>query len=159
MADWSSQLDKLMRASAGERNPSEWYKKSECWDDIKSRLPKFADPLPQELSYAKAGDGAASAMMPEAGTISSEDYERIARCMTISSSIWLEISEKGKNAQIIHWRVAGICQTLAGYAAGGWQRKPSAKQAKPALNAALAVERAGLVNVGLDVQATNADQA
>lgn len=158
VADWAPQLDTLMRTSAGQRNPSEWYKKSDCWDDIKSKLPKLADPLPQELSYAKAGDATANAMMLEAGTISSEDYERIARCMTISSSTWLEVSEKGKNAQIIHWRVAGICQTLAGYAAGGWQRKPSAKQAKPALDAALAVERAGLVNVGLDVQASSAGQ-
>lgn len=154
ISQWASQLDTLMRASAGQRNPSEWYKKSDCWDDIKTKLPKLVDPLPQELSYAKSDGVTAAAMMPEVGAVSVEDYERIARCMTISSSVWLEVSEKGKNAQIIHWKVAGICQTLAGYAAGGWQRKPSAKQARPALDAVLAVERAGLVNAGLDMQGT-----
>jgi hypothetical protein len=41
--------------------------------------------------------------------------------------------------------VAGICRSVAGYAAGGWQKKPSAKQAKPALEAYLAVQRAGLL--------------
>lgn len=153
IAEWAPQLDVLMRTSAGQKNPSEWYKKSDCWDDIKTRLPKLADPLPPELSYAKVDGDAVNAMMPEAGAVSGEDYERIARCMTIPSSVWLEVSEKGKNAQIIHWKVAGICQTLASYAAGGWQRKPSAKQARPALDAALAVERAGLVNAGLDVPA------
>lgn len=159
IAEWAPQLDALMRTSAGQKNPSEWYKKSDCWDDIKTKLPKFSDPLPPELSYAKTDGGAANAMMPEAGAVSGEDYERIARCMAIPSSVWLEVSEKGKNAQIIHWRVAGICQTLAGYAAGGWQRKPSPKQARPALDAALAVERAGLVNAGLDAQASSTDQS
>jgi hypothetical protein len=44
-------------------------------------------------------------------------------------------------------KVAGICRTLAGYAAGGWDRKPSAKQAKPALDAFRAAEEAGIVKV------------
>jgi hypothetical protein len=52
--------------------------------------------------------------------------------------------------------VAGICRTIAAYAAGGWERKVSAKQAKPALEAFLKVEGAGLLSNGRDI-ATAAD--
>lgn len=159
ITDWAPKLDTIMRDSAGQRNPSEWFKKAECWRDIQRQLPALADPLPPELSYSTAGsesDGA-TAMMPM-GTHSAIDYGRIERCMQISSALWMEVAERGQQTATIHWRVAGICRTLAGYAAGGWQRKPSAKQAKPALEAVLAVERAGLVNVGVFNQADEGDQ-
>jgi hypothetical protein len=142
IADWALQLDQLMRASAGQRNPSEWFKKADCWKEIQTLLPSFSDPLPPELSFSGL-DGSDSIADP--GTHSVVDYERIARSMQISSAVWLEVAERGQKTQTIHWKVAGICRTLAGYAAGGWERKPSAKQAKHALDAYLAVERAGLI--------------
>jgi hypothetical protein len=71
----------------------------------------------------------------------------IERCMKIKSSTWMEVAELGSKAGLFHWKVAGICRTLAGYAAGGWDRKPSAKQAKPALEALRAAEEAGIVKV------------
>lgn len=37
-----------------------------------------------------------------------------------SGPTWLEIAGRGQRAGLIHWRVAGICRTLAGYAVGGW---------------------------------------
>ncbi|MDN7915345.1 AIPR family protein [Burkholderia cepacia] len=143
IVDWAPQLDRLMRSSAGQRNPSEWFKKADCWKEIQTQLPPFSDPLPPELSYSGSDDS--GSIMPDPGTHSVVDYERIARSMQISSAIWMEVAERGQKTGTIHWKVAGICRTLAGYAAGGWERKPSAKQAKHALDAYLAVERAGLV--------------
>lgn len=160
IVDWAPQVDSLMRAAAGQRNPSEWFKKPDCWKEIQGKLPVLADPLPPEFSYAK-GDGMAEGdlfMVPAVGTHSVADYERIARCMKISSSIWMEVAERGQKAGTIHWKVAGICRTLASYAAGGWERKPSAKQAKPALEAALAVERAGLVSLDVSTKASEGGQ-
>jgi hypothetical protein len=66
--------------------------------------------------------------------------------MEISGAIWLEVAERGQRAGVIHWKVAGICRTLAGYAAGGWERKPSAKQAKPALEAFASAAQADLLS-------------
>lgn len=153
IADWAPQLDGLLRESAGQLNPSEWFKKADCWKDIQGRLPALSDPLPPEFSYSMAQGGVP--MMPAGGgSHSVADYERIARCMQISGAIWLEIAERGKRTNTIHWKVAGICSTLAGYATGGWERKPSVKQAKHALEAAFAVERAGLVNAGLGAYTT-----
>ena len=154
--EWAPQLDTLLRQSAGQRNPSEWFKKADCWKEIQSHLPALTDPLPSELSYSKV-DGDIS-MMPR-GTHSVADYERIARCMQIPGAIWLEIAERGQKTGTLHWKVAGICRTVAGYAAGGWERKPSAKQAKFALDAARAAERAGLVDAGLGAAADDSDQA
>jgi len=144
---WAPKIDAAMRQSAGQRNPSEWYKKEGCWKEIQEQLPLLTEPLPPELSYSGADDTSA---IVRAGSVSVVDYDRIARCMAVPSAIWLEVAERGKKAGIIHWKVAGICTTLASYAAGGWERKPSAKQAKPALEALLAVERVGLVKSGLD---------
>lgn len=139
---WTPKLDAAMRTSAGQRNPSEWYKKEECWDDIREGIPSLADPLPPELSYAPVGDATTFAPV---GTRSAADFDRIEQCMKIDSGTWLAVAEKGSQAGLIHWKVAGICRTLAGYAAGGWLKKPSAKQAKPALEALQRVAEEGLL--------------
>ncbi len=155
-ADWAQQLNVALRETAGQRNPSEWFKKPDCWREIQAQLPALVDPLPPELSYSKA-DGELI-MVPATGTHSVADYERIARCMTISGAAWLEVAERGQKAGIIHWKVAGICRTMAQYAAGGWDRKPSAKQAKPALDAVMAAETAGLLTSSSGLLA-NAEEA
>jgi hypothetical protein len=141
---WAPQIDSALRASAGQRNPSEWYKKEDCWTALRSALPLLSEPLPPELSFHD--DSNPDAIAPRSNGVSVEDYDRIARCMEISGALWLEIAERGQRAGIIHWKVAGICRTLAGYAAGGWERKPSAKQAKPALEAFKAADEADLLS-------------
>ncbi|MBG0794462.1 AIPR family protein [Methylocystis sp. H62] len=159
IADWAPKLDAVMRSSAGQKNPSEWFKKADCWKEIQTQLPAFTDPLPPELSFEKTdAGGGRGTMLPSAGEHSVADYERIAHCMLIPSSVWMEVAERGQKTGTVHWKVAGICRTLAGYAAGGWERKPSPKQAKPALEAVLAAKRAGLVDAGLEVQETVPDQ-
>jgi len=144
---WAPAMDAAMRASAGQLNPSEWYKKEACWAGLQDVLPPLADPLPLELTYSDAAGGHAGAAPAGAG-VSAADYERIARCMEISGTTWLEVAERGQQSGVIHWKVAGICRSIASYAAGGWQKKPSAKQAKPALDAYRLVERGGLLNRG-----------
>ncbi|MDZ5698641.1 AIPR family protein [Chelativorans sp. M5D2P16] len=150
---WAPAIDAALRESAGQRNPSEWFKKEECWTLLRERLPALSDPLPAELSYV-AENGNRSETAP---AVSVEDYDRIARCMEINGATWLEIAELGQRAGIIHWKVAGICRTLASYAAGGWERKPSAKQAKPALDAYRNVERAGIIS-GSQASSENVEQ-
>ncbi len=151
IADWAPRLDALMRKSAGQKNPSEWYKKADCWKEIQNELPSLTDPIPPEFSFTKRdgkADGSAP-MLPISDGHSAADYERIERCMRISTATWMEVAERGQKTGTIHWKTAGICRTLAQYAAGEWERKPSPKQAKYALEAAVAVERAGHVAVGL----------
>ena len=147
---WAPQIDKLLRQSAGQKNPSEWFKKEDCWLDIANRLPALSEPLPPELTYSGAGDTIASSS-PRAHTVA--DYERIEQCMRLDATTWLEVAERGQKAGVVHWKVAAICRTLASYAAGGWDKKPSAKQARPALEAFQACERAGVVGTGTAAEA------
>jgi hypothetical protein len=143
---WAPLIDDALRESAGQRNPSEWYKKEECWTGLRDHLPRLAEPLPPELSYS--GTGPALDTHTVFPGVSLVDYDRIAQCMAVSGAIWLEVAERGQRAKLFHWKVAGICRTLATYAAGGWERKPSAKQAKPALEALRSVELAGILSPG-----------
>ena len=46
---WSVAIDKALRRSAGERMPSEWAKKVECWDSLKEMTLETPTPLPPEL--------------------------------------------------------------------------------------------------------------
>lgn len=145
---WAPQMDTAMRQSAGQRNPSEWYKKEDCWKELQTQLPTLMDPLPPELSYLQgpSEEGAIAPRVNDSPTVSAADYDRIATCMSVSSATWMEAAERGQQTGTIHWKMAGICRTLAGYAAGGWIRKPSAKQAKHALDALHAARTAGLVS-------------
>ena len=142
---WAPVVDTELRHTAGQRNPGEWFKKEDCWKAIKDALPPVDDPLPPELSrfataaQDRAGGGAASPLL------SAEDFARVSRCMEISSTRWLETAELGQQTGTIHWKVAGICRTLASYAAGGWVKKPSPSQARPALAALKAAEDAGIL--------------
>ena len=140
---WATQMDKLLRQSAGQRNPSEWFKKQDCWLDIMTKLPALSDPLPAELSYSDAS-GTQDVIQRETAEHTVADYDRISQCMNVTATTWLEVAERGQKAGVVHWRVAGICRTLASYSAGGWEKRPSAKQARPALEAFQACERAGL---------------
>jgi hypothetical protein len=149
---WAPQMDAVMRQSAGQRNPSEWYKKEECWKELQTKLPAVTDPLPPELSYMQGGDekGGGTSRLDDISPVSVADYERIAACMAIGSAAWMEAAERGQQTKTIHWKIAGICRTLASYAAGGWQKKPSVKQAKHALDAMRAVRNAGLLTKDVD---------
>lgn len=141
---WAPQINVLLRTTAGQRNPGEWFKKEDCWNEIRDKLPALTDPLPPEL--VNAGTATTSGASGSVQELSAEDFERVRRCMEIPSLDWLEAAERGQQSQTIHWRTAGICRTLASYAAGGWQRKPSAKQARYALEAVNAVRQAGLLD-------------
>jgi hypothetical protein len=54
----------------------------------------------------------------------------IARCLEVDAETWFKIQLWGsETGRLAEWQ-CGIANTLAGYAAGGWRRKPSEKQAK-----------------------------
>lgn len=146
---WAPQIDTLLRRSAGQKNPSEWFKKEECWLDTMNRLPSLSDPLPPELSFVGVADGDEAAVaQPRAHSVA--DYERIEQCMGVKAATWLEVAERGYRAGLVHWKVAAICRTIASYAAGGWDKKPSPRQAKPALEAFHACQNAGVVILAID---------
>jgi hypothetical protein len=133
--EWSHIVDALVRETAGGRMPTEWAKKEECWEAVRSRMPKPPSELPPELLHQTvrtlAGVGPTKANLQ----LSAEDYALIQKTMELDAGTLLEISETGKRDGLLHWKVAAICQTVATYAAGGWSKRPSAKQCRVVMDA------------------------
>ena len=46
---WAPKIDVVLRKSAGQLNPSEWFKKEGCWQAVKDELPNFTGRIPAEL--------------------------------------------------------------------------------------------------------------
>lgn len=143
LTEWGPQIDQALRASVGSRNPTEWFKKEDCWTEVRGHLPAFTDPLPAELIGATKGGGGASAAS-DRPALQVADYDRIDECMRVPSAMWIATAEAGQRSGVLHFKLAGICMTLANYAAGGWARRPSVKQAKHGLGCVAKVRAAGL---------------
>lgn len=140
---WAPLIDTTLRASVGSRNPTEWFKKEDCWADVRTGLPALSDPLPIELTGAPAAADIVASQSPASG-LNVADYARIEECMRVPSSVWVATAEAGQRSGVLHFKLAGICMTLANYAAGGWSRRPSIKQAKHGLESIAKVRAAGL---------------
>jgi hypothetical protein len=50
---WAPKIDGILRQSAGQLNPSEWFKKEACWQAVKEALPRVSGALPSELDLKK----------------------------------------------------------------------------------------------------------
>lgn len=132
---WSHHLDNLLRSSAGAKMPTEWAKKKECWNAIRQDFPSASDPLPPEISGSMAGTCGDGSSAPSGPALSPSDLELVRRVMKLSAEKILKIGEKGRQSGLLHWKVAAICQTVASYAAGSWQRRPSVKQSRIVIDA------------------------
>lgn len=114
------------------RHLGESFKSQACWDYIRSLHFEVPPALERELTTSALNDrptgtwgnsGRAPALRPA-------DHNNVARCMELSETQWLAIAKWGQEAgQLASWQ-RGIARTLAAYAAEGWSKPPSQKQAK-----------------------------
>jgi hypothetical protein len=145
--DWAPQIDRELRRSAGSKMPSEWAKKAECWEAVRDLTLELPQPLPPEMQvqFAAANShGNRSTRRNE--DLTREDLELIEKCRRIDAATWFRVAQWGRRSKVIHWRVAGIAKTVGEYAIGGWERSPSAKQAKWAMEAYQTAESAGALS-------------
>jgi hypothetical protein len=106
----------------------------------------FPDPLPPELRFQSARPSANSSKSATCTEgLSREDLELIDRCRRIDAVTWFKIAQWGTKSKALHWKVSGIAKTVGEYAVGGWERSPSAKQAKWAMEAYKTAEEAGVL--------------
>ncbi|MCB1503607.1 MAG: AIPR family protein [Anaerolineales bacterium] len=132
---WAHSADAVLRSTAGARMPTEWAKKPDCWEALREAVPALPHNLPPELMSQGAAMGTTSSVRGTAPPLTAEDLMQIARVREIDATKWLQIANWGKrNRQT--YRLAGIAATLAQYAADGWTRNASIKQAKWALELA-----------------------
>jgi len=128
LRSWSHGVNAGILESARGRNVTEWCKKEQCWDHVRALALEFPAVLPREIQSAPDG-GTGSAGSP-ADALSHEDLENIDRCRQVDGATWLSIHGWGSRTGLLKSWQAGIAHTLAGYAANGWSRAPSPKQAR-----------------------------
>jgi hypothetical protein len=134
LVDWLPRTAQQLLESAGAKNPGEWFKSEQCWHQLQdaSESWKLSPELTAELvSLGEEYDGTADHVQSS-----------VARCLEVDPQTWLKIQLWGSETGLLkHWQI-GIANTLGGYAAQGWPRKPSEKQAKHAVVMLEAFERA-----------------
>ena len=64
----------------------------------------------------------------------------------IDAPTWFKVAHWGTKSKAINWKVAAIAKTVGEYAIGGWERSPSAKQAKWAMEAYKTAQSAGALS-------------
>lgn len=117
-------------ASSRQRNPTEWFKREECWTEVCATDLPMPALLPGEF-----GDGGrAIDLMPDgtAGGLAG-DLAGAVRVKGLDAARWTGIAEWGGRTGKLHWRQSGIATTLSGMAAQQWRKDPSAKQVEAAL--------------------------
>jgi hypothetical protein len=130
---WMPDVHEGIVESSGSRNVTEWAKKEECW--------RYIQTLPVTLSAEMEAELAEGQPLPTVGDQAGQrgvdltplDRENIARIMQVSPEHWIGISGWGaRSNKLKAWQI-GIATTLAGYAATGWVKVPSKKQALQAV--------------------------
>ena len=118
---WMPQIAQILKASAGERNLGEWLKQEGCWKQLKEATSAWA--LPADVSSQLVTASGVEITLPDSV------HNAIAQCMSVEASTWFQIQVWGsKSGKLQTWQI-GIANTLSGYAAANWIRRPSTKQA------------------------------
>lgn len=140
---WSHEVAGTIQESAGGRNVTEWCKKEGCWEAVRARDLSVQE-LPAEIeSISKGSEGRQELLSPEEQFFAAE-------CMKLSAEQWFAIHKWGRqDGNLAEWQ-AGIALTLSGYASGGWQRVPSAKQARQAVRILDVIRQQGFMPEAAD---------
>lgn len=122
LSDWLPKVASELLSSAGERNPGEWFKSEQCWQELRSAATNWPTSTQLTAELSSVGE--------EYADVSDDVQSNVARCLQADAQKWFRIQLWGNETQELKpWQI-GIANTLAGYAAQGWMKKPSEKQAK-----------------------------
>lgn len=121
---WSHAIDRQIQSSAAGRNVTEWAKKEACWTALRQLDLPIDDDLPEEWG---SDERSVSSDYPG---ISQDDHSSSAACMRLSAEQWFALHLWGtRTGHLAKWQ-NGIAHTLSSYAGNGWERAPTAKQAR-----------------------------
>lgn len=140
---WMPDVYEAFVDSAAGRNVTEWCKKEECWRHLQTLDLEVSAELEEELAEGQALPEMAMGGNKGTSSFTAQDRENIARVMQISAEEWVLISGWGARTNNLQPWQCGIATTLASYAAGGWARVPSDKQAKHGVKILTQADREG----------------
>ncbi|MER8372377.1 AIPR family protein [Mesorhizobium sp. M1406] len=124
MRVWSHAIDRQIQASAAGKNVTEWAKKEACWIGVRQLDLPIEGVLPEEWGSDD------TTLSPEEMPSTGDDHASSAACMRLSAEQWFALHLWGtRTGNLAKWQT-GIAHTLSSYAGRGWERAPTAKQAK-----------------------------
>jgi AIPR protein len=148
LRQWSHDIDGRLRETANGRMVTEWSKREPCWQAVREMQLELPDPLPPELSsrHVTATGTGTGRQEPYKEQLTPEDFQNIGICKRVDGDTWLKVHAWGtKSGELKKWQ-SGIAHTLAGYAAGDWDKGPSPKQARHGVVILETAERAGIID-------------
>jgi AIPR protein len=89
--------------------------------------------------------GSSDARLDPGKELSLSDQNNVAKCMELSAEQWIDLVKWGTGAGKLERLQLGVASTLASYAAQGWARTPSSKQAKHGAAIIQAARSAGIL--------------
>jgi hypothetical protein len=122
LRDWLPRVDKFLIDSAGEKNPGEWFKSEQCWLKLKEAASTWTVAKTVSNKLLQIGEHVEQA--------DHEAQNNIARCMAVDAETWFRILVWGRESGDLNPLQMGVANTLSGYAAQGWYKQPSEKQAR-----------------------------
>lgn len=122
-------------------------KSQAAWEHMLSlelRLPATVDRQLVASTAPNAASSNARSVQRLSEEFTSQDHNNAARCMELNPAQWMAIVAWGNGpGDLEKWQL-GIATTLASYAAQGWTRTPSQKQAKHGATIIAAAKAAGV---------------
>lgn len=117
------------------RHIEDSFKSEECWNYMRGLDLLVGPLLENELTGTELTSTPAS----------TTDLNNIARCMALSDKQWNDVALWGIKAGALKEWQRGIARTLAGYAAEGWTKQPSQKQAKHGADMIEMARKSGII--------------
>ena len=130
---WMPRVHEAIVDSASGRNVTEWCKKEDCWRHVQTIDVAVSSALEQVLASGQALPTVGDESGRDGSGLTATDRDNIAHVLQVSAEDWLGVVSWGASTgELQEWQM-GIASTLAGYAAAGWNKVPSKKQASHGL--------------------------
>lgn len=126
LREWAEPIYQHVLLSAGGRNVTEWCKKPECWEGVRSL------DLRTNIDLARFSGRAISPHAAAGGLVDVDDATAISECMRLTVHEWERLMAWAMRTGGVHPVSRGIASTLRLYALDNWSRTPSVKQARSA---------------------------
>jgi hypothetical protein len=133
--DWGPKLHVEIVSTAGKKNVGEWCKKDDCWDQVRAMS---LDLPPPPL---KAAAAPAAATKKEQAT----PDDAIFLCKSLDGPTWAKVMEWSAHPDRVAAFDRQVAHSIAGMALQGWQKSPTAKQARFGSRVVRAAVEAGVV--------------
>lgn len=119
---WLPKVANALISSAGDRNPTEWFKMENCWKHLRESAAQWelSSTVVEQLNMTGGTDRPTH----------HPAHDDIARCMQIDAIKWGLVVKWGVvSGQLREWQI-GLAGSLRTLAEQRWIRKPTERQAK-----------------------------